>query len=223
MKFADRISESIAAAAAAGAVARPSFDETGIFARMLDEIDYGMALVNAAGQLRYANQLAWRAFASTMVLRVADGVVQAAQEADQPTLRQALAEATRGLRRLLSLGATGRRSAVAVVPMNMSDAPGDDGLALLMFSKQPANETLTLDFFARTHRLTAAEIAVLHGLCAGERPKHIAQKLGVAISTVRTQIGSIRVKTQTSSIRELANRIAALPPITPAMKSALCH
>jgi len=221
MDLADRIGDNLAAAA--GLPARPAYDDSGVFARMLDEIDYGMALVNSAGQLRYANQLAWRAFASTLVLRVADGAVQAAEDAEQPLLRQALVEAGRGLRRLLTLGAPGRRSAVAVVPMNAGDGVGDDGLALLVFGKQPASETLTLDFFARTHRLTAAEISVLHGLCAGERPKQIAQKLGVAISTVRTQIGSIRVKTQTGSIRELVNRVASLPPITPAMKSALCH
>jgi DNA-binding CsgD family transcriptional regulator len=222
--FADRIGDSVLVGVAAGAALpmRGSQDETGLFARMLDEIDYGVALVNIAGQLRYANQLAWRAFAGTLAVRVIDGNVHATQEADQATLRQALIEAGRGLRRLLTLGAAGRRSALAVVPMG-GDAIGDEGLAMLVFGKQPASETLTLDFFARTHRLTAAEVTVLHGLCAGERPKEIAKKIGVAISTVRTQIGSIRIKTQTGSIRELVNRVAALPPITPAMKTAVCH
>jgi hypothetical protein len=38
---------------------------------------------------------------------------------------------------------------------------------------------------------------------------------------VRSHICSIRIKTQTDSIRELINRVAVLPPITPALKTAL--
>ncbi len=223
MSFAERIGGSgIPVSPVVALAARGMNDDTSVFARMLDEIDYGMALVDAAGHLHYANQLARRAFANTLALRLVDGVVHAAIESEQALLRQALVEAARGLRRMLTLGSAGRRAAIAVVPMGAGDV-GDDALAMLVFGKQPAGETLTLDFFARTHRLTAAEAAVLHGLCAGERPKEIAKKVGVAISTVRTQIGSIRIKTQTSSIRELVNRVASLPPITPAMKSALCH
>ena len=180
-------------------------------------------------------------------LQLAGGVVSAGNPAEQAALRSALIDAARGLRRMLNLGAAGAAngerqlaaSTIAVVPMASGDAAahasgnsvslGNDTLTdseplvMLVFGKQPACETLTLDFFARSHRLTSAEAGVLHGLCAGRRPKEIAQNLGVAISTVRTQIGSIRVKTQTRSIRDLINRIATLPPITPAMKSLACH
>lgn len=220
---------------------------SGVLARMLDEIDYGLVLVTASGRMRYANQLALRTLAGGAGLQLVGGVVRAAQVSEQAGLRSALADAARGLRRMLNLGAidaaTGERKAaistIAVVPMAAGDAAanasansvsmGNDTLAdtealvMLVFGKQPASETLTLDFFARTHRLTGAESGVLHGLCAGRRPKEIAQGLGVAISTVRTQIGSIRIKTQTRSIRDLINRIATLPPITPAMKSLACH
>ena len=220
---------------------------SGVLARMLDEIDYGLVLVTASGRMRYANQLALRLLVGGAGLRLAGGVVSAGDPAEQAALRSALIDAARGLRRMLNLGgadaAKGERKAasstIAVVPMASGDAAahascnsvslGSDSLTdseplvMLVFGKQPASETLTLDFFARAHRLTSAEAGVLHGLCAGCRPKEIAQSLGVAISTVRTQIGSIRIKTQTRSIRDLINRIATLPPITPAMKSLACH
>ena len=220
---------------------------SGVLARMLDEIDYGLVLVTASGRMRYANQLALRMLVGGAGLQLVGGMVTAGHASEQAGLRSALADAARGLRRMLNLGgidsATGERKAavstIAVVPMAAGDAAahasansvsmGNDTLTdaeplvMLVFGKQPASETLTLDFFARTHRLTGAESGVLHGLCAGHRPKEIAQSLGVAISTVRTQIGSIRIKTQTRSIRDLINRIATLPPITPAMKSLACH
>jgi DNA-binding CsgD family transcriptional regulator len=94
-------------------------------------------------------------------------------------------------------------------------------MVLLVFGKRSAAETLTVDFYARSHGLTSAEMNVLKHICSGMKPKEIARDNGVAISTVRSHICSIRVKTQTDSIRDLINRVAVLPPITPAMKTAM--
>jgi DNA-binding CsgD family transcriptional regulator len=94
-------------------------------------------------------------------------------------------------------------------------------MVLLVFGKRSAAETLTVDFYARSHGLTGAEMNVLKRICAGMKPKEIAREAGIAISTVRSHICSIRIKTQTDSIRELINRVAVLPPITPAMKATM--
>ncbi|HEX6707718.1 MAG TPA: helix-turn-helix transcriptional regulator [Albitalea sp.] len=189
--------------------------------RMLDEIDYGLLLLGADGRLRYANQLGLRELAGDGPLQMLQGQVRARLVGDQSALHVALLDACRGRRRLFSVGAHAAAVTVAVVPMPADDDDGEgEGLALLVFGKRRAAETLTLDFYARTHGLTGAETSVLRSICGGMKPKEIARAQGVAISTVRSHICSIRTKTQTSSIRELANRIAVLPPITPAMKTA---
>jgi DNA-binding CsgD family transcriptional regulator len=59
---------------------------------------------------------------------------------------------------------------------------------------------------------------VLEHLCGGVRPTEIAQRQGVAVSTVRTQIGSIRAKTGATSIRELVRQVAVLPPLVGALR-----
>ena len=64
---------------------------------------------------------------------------------------------------------------------------------------------------------------MLQALCDGLRPKEVARRCEVAVSTIRTQISSIRTKTQTASIRDLVSRVSVLPPITLAMKTALPH
>ena len=64
---------------------------------------------------------------------------------------------------------------------------------------------------------------MLQALCNGAKPKEIAHQCSVAISTVRSHICSIRIKTQTANIRELVDRVAVLPPITPAMKASRQH
>ena len=91
-------------------------------------------------------------------------------------------------------------------------------MALLVLGRRQSTDSLTVDFYARSHALTGAELNVLKALCAGARPKEVARAHGVSITTVRTQIGSIRTKTHTASIRELVDRVAALPPISPVLK-----
>jgi len=194
--------------------------------RVLDEIDYGMALVTAGGALRYANSLAMHELQGDGPLALAQGQVRARQGGDQSQLQLALAEAVRGRRRLIGLGQNGHSLSVAVLPMSGSDDDEDDSgeaLALLTFGKRQTCETLTVDFFARSQGLTGAEGRVLQALCNGAKPKEIASQCSVAISTVRSHICSIRIKTQTANIRELVDRVAVLPPITPAMKTARPH
>jgi DNA-binding CsgD family transcriptional regulator len=185
--------------------------------RMLDEIDYGMLVVDANGALRYANQLGLRELTNGGRLRLADGRVSAASAHEQGLLSVALVDAQRGRRRLCSLGHNGSSASMAVVPMP-SEEPGDT-LVLLVFGKCHASDTLTVDFFAHSHGLTGAEQVVLKGLCGGLRPKELARQRGVAISTVRSHICNIRTKTQATSIRDLVNRVAVLPPITPVVKA----
>jgi DNA-binding CsgD family transcriptional regulator len=52
------------------------------------------------------------------------------------------------------------------------------------------------------------------------RPTAIAERQNVAVSTVRTQIGSIRAKTGAGSISELVRQVAVLPPLVGALRGA---
>ena len=80
--------------------------------------------------------------------------------------------------------------------------PGDPGL-------------LTLDCLAG---LTQAEARVLEALCEGATPTEVAASLGVAVSTVRTQLATIRAKTGAAGIRQLVAGVANLPPVVCAVE-----
>ena len=191
--------------------------------RVLDEIDYGMLVVSANGALRFSNQLAKHELQSNGPLGLEQGRVRGHQPSDHCQLQLALADAVRGRRRLITLGHNGSSISVAVLPMPDDEDDNGEALALLTFGKRQASETLTIDFYARSQGLTGAEARVLQALCNGAKPKEIASQNDVAISTVRSHICSIRVKTQTANIRELVDRVAKLPPITPAMKTVRTH
>ena len=82
-------------------------------------------------------------------------------------------------------------------------------------------EALSVQGFARSHGLTAAETRVLVALCEGTPPGAVAAQVGVAISTVRTQIGNIRQKTGAESIRDLVRQVAVLPPLMGVLRGSV--
>jgi DNA-binding CsgD family transcriptional regulator len=211
-------SRHVEVAAAPAGPAASAVQHGALLMRVLDEIDYGLVIVATDGAMRYANQLGLKELLDNGALQLTQGRVQARHAADQAALATALGDVRRGLRKLVSARHEGTQTSVAVIPVAGADEPGG-AVALLVFGKRHSNETLSVDFYARTHSLTGAETNVLKAMCSGLKPKEIARRQGVAISTVRSHICSIRVKTQTGSIRELLGRVAVLPPITPAVKT----
>jgi DNA-binding CsgD family transcriptional regulator len=188
-------------------------------AQMLDTLDYGMLLISDTLAVGHVNKAARRDLDECHPLQLVGGQLQARFAADAQVLREALLAATqRGLRRLLQLGDARHRVSLAVVPLPALGADEPAGAALLLGKRQVCEE-LTVDWFARSHGLTMAETAVIKGLCADLTPQQIAERQGVGLATIRTQIGSIRLKTGAGSIRALVQQVALLPPLVSALQT----
>jgi len=185
-------------------------------AAVLDEIDYGLVLLDADANVVHLNQAAHVELDGTHPLRRDGRAICSRRSEDGPALAAAFDAARRGLRRMLALGDSARRANVAVVPL--TGTHGTSGATLLMLGKREVCETLSVQGFARCHRLTSAETRVLVELCRGTPPGEIANELGVAISTVRTQIGNVRLKTGAASIRALVRQVAVLPPLVSVLR-----
>ena len=192
-----------------------------MMANALDELDYGIVIVDHQRFVLRANHMA------RCLCAAPDGTCQlqanqlrARGPGEDSVLHHAVQTAAMHARRsLLSLGVENRAETIAVVPLGRwLLAP-----VLLVFGKRQMCEALSVDHFSRVNGLTHAESMVLAALCDGDRPLEIAQRFGVAVSTVRTQISSIRQKTRTTSIRDLVRRIAVLPPIVSALGRAQAH
>jgi len=210
-----------ATAPAAASLARPrDGDSSSCLAQMLDEIDYGMLLVAADAQVVYLNHAARAELDGHHPLQLLGRTLRAGRALDVAPLFDALAAAQRGLRRLLTLGDGEHRVGVSVVPL--PGAPNDPRgrMTLLVLGKRQVCQQLSVQGFARSVALTPAETRVLELLCRGVRPTEIARTVGVAVSTVRTQIGSIRAKTGAASIRDLVRQVAVLPPLVGALRAA---
>jgi DNA-binding CsgD family transcriptional regulator len=192
------------------------------FALMLDEIDYGMLLVADERTVLHANHVARAELDQEHPLQLLGHELRVRRPQDVAPLREALAEARqRGLRRLVRLGDAAQSVSVAVVPL--SAPAGEEALTLLVFGKRRVCEALSAHWFAREHGLTPAEARVLAALCDGTPPRQIASALGVALSTIRSQLGAIRAKTGAASIRTLVRQVAVLPPLVGALRGVAMH
>jgi DNA-binding CsgD family transcriptional regulator len=185
---------------------------------MIDEIDYGMLLLTAQGQVVHANHLARVELDGNLALRLAGRELQARQPKDGTALRDAITAAAQRHRRcLLRLGEGAHKLMVSVVPLTHHDqsAPA----IALVFGKRQVCEQLSVQSFARAHDLTNAETRVLSALCSGQRVREVARLNGVKESTVRSQVGSIRAKTGAESIPAVVRQVAVLPPLVSVLRS----
>ncbi len=190
--------------------------ELSLLRMALNQVDYGLAVVAIdSRQLLFANAPAAAALqqgnAQKSGLCVEEGCLRPCRHADMEPLHLALQNTKVGQRGLLKFmgreGAAGADCSVAVMPLS---APG---YALLAFSKQQMCDATTVTLFARERGLTGAEGQVLAQLCKGLRPQQIATSHGVQVSTVRTQLRSIRHKTASDSVRALVHKVSILPPL----------
>lgn len=190
-------------------------DTSALLRCVLEHVDYGLALMCiATRRLRLANSPALLAMSAdsghSSGLAVVGGRICALDAQDEHAFDHSLTLARSGVRDLLNVGPAGNRTTVAVVPLS---GPEDDGHALLIFAKRRACDASALALFARSCDLTAAESSVLAAVCEGMRPHEVADQHGVQVSTVRSQLLSIRQKTRSSSIRELVQTVSMLPPM----------
>jgi DNA-binding CsgD family transcriptional regulator len=186
--------------------------------RVLDELDYGVMLVSEQARVRFANRAALRECSPAQSLRIVDGHLHARQVREEQALLRALVASRKGRRSLLTFASPQQLVTLAIVPVQeMAGLPAVEPASLVVFGRRQVCEPLSVEFFAREHGLTSAETGVLRSLVGGLRPAQVAREAGVAMSTVRTQITSIRVKTGARSIADLLRLVTVLPPIVPAL------
>jgi DNA-binding CsgD family transcriptional regulator len=191
-----------------------------LLTQMLDEIDYGLLLVAEGRHVLHANHAARTELTDQHPLQLLGRELRARCPRDVAPLHEALHQAAqRGLRRMLTMGEGVHRAGVSVVPiaLGLPDA-GDGHATLVVLGRKDVCSALAVQGFARAHQLSPGEELVLVALCDGLRPQDIAERHGVKIATIRTQIANIRLKTGSDSIRDLVQRVAVLPPMVGALR-----
>ena len=222
--FADRLQADFAHSEPVGLPSEgllPTANDPALLWRVLDEMDYGLILATPDGRLLRANHLGRIELARGKFLRTTkptlagpNAMLQTNGADPSADLLACIRAAARGRRQMLNLYNGADSLAVACVSLSQPFEAASHAV-LLMLARQVDTANLALGFFARSHKLTAAEEGVLRGLCNGLEINEIAAAHGVVESTVRSQVRALRDKTGCSSVRLLLLRVAALPPVVP--------
>lgn len=188
---------------------------------LFDGLALALMVCDRRGAVRFANCAARHELAAGRVLCQVGQMLQCTRTA-RPSTQLSFDRALqlvglKGRRQLLALSDGSDRLMVSMMPLPLDDAV--EPLVLLVFGRRGACSQLGLEMLASAHGLTCAERRVLQGLIEDQSPRDIAAAGGVALSTVRTQIASIRTKLGVSSINGLLIRAAEVPPIPSALRS----
>lgn len=190
----------------------------------LDEIDYGMIMIDAQGRICHANHLARTEMGRQEHLYMDGDRLIACAVMHREALAAAIARASRGARSLVDLSqpeSTLTPLTVAVVPVGQNvEGSLQPSSVLVITGKQHMCEQISLQFFARRYALSRSEQIVLQALVQGYSVQEVAEERGLALSTVRSQVKDIRIKTRCKSVRELLGMVSALPPLVSSIKGS---
>ena len=176
-----------------------------------------MLVIDAQGTILHANHLARHELASGRMLVSYGNSLLGSSAEFTSQMQNAMEAAFRGQRRLVLLNKGDRELSLAFTPLS-HPLEADTPTVLVMLSRQSTCDNLAVRMFARTIGLSPSEEAVLMGLCRGLEIPEIAAEHGVAPSTIRSQIKTLREKAGSPSIRRLLQRINSLPPVVPALR-----
>ncbi len=194
-----------------------SFDASAdLLALLVDELAHGVMIVNTQGWILHANRAALGALQRGVGLATTHGGLKLKSVSDQKGLTQALEQAAAGKRSLTRFKGTGGCTGLAMVPLNRQSAGPCDRIALLLSSEESCETTLFASF-AQSHRLTRTEEQVLQLLCRCLSAPEIALQMRVAVSTIRSHVRSLCVKTSSHGVRQLIHLVSALPQLAPTM------
>lgn len=183
---------------------------------VLDQLSFGVLLLDDQAQVLLANQAAKRDLSQAQGLAVEGGRLQASTAAADQRLQRALAKACTGLRQLLVLEANASVP-LLVIPLTSPGREPGQPLILVMLGRRQLCHPMVAEMFARSTGMTLAEARVLRSLAEGLAPRDIAKECDVALSTIRTQIGAVRGKIGAAGIVELLHELGRLPPGSPAL------
>ncbi len=192
-------------------------------ARMADLLAWPLMLIDEHGALRHANRAARHLLRAGKPLRLLPNQqLQPAAAAWRAEFAGALKAAALGQPGVLRwpgrrLGFQGTLQALNELnDLNNLNRPAGRGArtTLLLLALAPASGfTPDLAAYGAAHGLTAAEQRVLSLLARGRNAAQAAADAGVAVSTARSHIASLRRKTGHTSVAALLLDLNRLPPV----------
>jgi len=191
----------------------------GVLANVLDEIDYGVMVIQSSGDVLLANHLARAVLETSASIKIRSDKLSAHTAKNTLAIERATLDAKNGLRRLIEIPSCKGSLHLSFAPLLGSHsqpyALGDPAtpFVIVLIGKHVACNLTTLTEFGAVHRLSRAEQRLLPAIIQGAGIKEMAKQQKVSVCTVRTHLKNIRDKTGAISLRTLMLQLTTLPPL----------
>jgi DNA-binding CsgD family transcriptional regulator len=185
---------------------------------ILDELDYGVMLIDSKSTLHYANKAAKFALQTKRVLKTSGTTLCTVRNDQADLFSKNLLSAVKGKRSLVLFGQLASSLPISFVPMTLhvnvaGKSIDSQNYIKIIIGKVSLCESISLHFFAKFFALTNAERHVLEQLSKGLNVTEIAERTSIALSTVRTQLKQIFAKTGLHTQTQLLGVLGKLPPM----------
>jgi DNA-binding CsgD family transcriptional regulator len=178
---------------------------------VLDRVLIGVGVVDPGLRVLYANAAARSACRNSKTMQMDHGGLRIRDAACHAELARSAGAASRGSWCLVHL--PDEATTLAVVPLPASAGLVMPRPVLVVFGVRQNTRMFAIEFFAHSQGMTLTETRVLRALAEGLSPRQIASRHSVALSTIRSQIASIRSRAGAQSVVALIRTLGELPPI----------
>lgn len=185
----------------------------------LDKLAFGAVAVERGGRIVYANAAAERELGRRSAIMESASVLHAVSAKADLSLYNEIARCVSdGSARDIALPRDGENGLIAhVLPLRRREFSfGPRAEAVIFFKTPDAPVQPPARALAERFGLTQSEVRVLIHLAGGLSPAEVAERQGVAVSTVRTHLHRLFRKTGAQNQAELARLVADLiTPLSP--------
>jgi DNA-binding CsgD family transcriptional regulator/PAS domain-containing protein len=194
---------------------RVAEDTTRSFRALVDAVEFGIVLVDAAAHPHFINRRAAHLLAQRDGLAITSAGFTATAPAKAAELRETVAEVARQpvnsrTRRLcVARRSLGSPLLLSVLPVSPYDGPAfmPAARAVIFIAEPGVQARIDPEFLAESFRLTRREAAVAALLAGGLDLKGVAEALHLGIGTVRTHLKHVFEKTDTRSQTALVRKL----------------
>jgi DNA-binding CsgD family transcriptional regulator len=181
----------------------------------LDVFGIGVVVCDRAGPIVFANSIA-RERGEHGALRIFGRQLSAISPAETKALMTLVRAAASGRRwGAISLKAPDGGPAVPILVTPLSPYPeGSGGHVLLALAERSHNPWITEATLGKLYHLSRTQGEIAIAIFNGQSPEDIASERGIKISTVRTHLTNIFMRTRAKTQRDLIRLIASLPPLS---------
>jgi DNA-binding NarL/FixJ family response regulator len=188
-----------------------------MLAPALDALSVGIVVCDVAGHVVFANASARERLRTGTrgPLRLRGGYLSAATVEETRTLKRLIREAASG-NHWGAMGLSGQNGEetipILLSPLLQSNSRRNEYI-LLAIGESGQSPWVTEATLGKLYRLSRTQGSIAIAIFNGQSPEDIASERGIKISTVRTHLADIFLRTRTRTQRDLIRLIGSLPPL----------